>query len=153
MNVEEVYGDLVPADGAQVMGDNLLPRVPVTEDDREITSFGNALWSYKFTGRLNGVPVRSEDRRLPIDREDLLNVAFELVSVPQSVMFWMSPDIEGSTDKYDELLKRAADNEIYIAEETAQYEPSKGAYLVWIKYRTQTYALHKRFEYLREESK
>lgn len=82
-----------------------------------MTESGNALWSYRNEGRINGIPVAEKDCSLPIDREDLLQAAFQLTSTPRSLIFWMSPDDEDAIKAYDSLLKRAADGSVLIQDE------------------------------------
>ena len=144
------YGDTVSAVDAVAFTDDLLPRGP-EETEREISPRGNALWKYRKEGTINGIPVAPGDRDLPITRESYLHTAFELKTVPRSSVFWLSPEETESIDKYDELLARAGNHEIMIVDETKQYDAAKGKFMVWIRYNEVLYALHPRFDSLREE--
>lgn len=146
------YGQVISTKEAGVLTDNMLPGRP-TDTQEELSSLGNALWSYKFEHKINGVPVSETDRNLPVDREDLLNVAFQLDVVPKSAIFWMSPEDAESIEQYDALLSRVYDGSVIIIDELKQYDQSKGKFMVWIRYNEMKYSLHKRFTYLREEIK
>lgn len=146
------YGQVVSTKEAGVLTDNMLPGSHVEATD-EISPVGNALWSYKFEHKVNGVPVTAADRNLPIDREDLLYTAFQLVTVPKSIIFWMSPEDTESIKEYDALLAKVYDGSVIILDELKQYDPNKGKFMVWIRYNELSYSLHKRFTYLREDIK
>lgn len=147
---EAEYGEMVSAKEAELLPDSALPS---QQDDtpESISSIGNALWSYKNEHKINGVQVDSKDQDLPIDRDDLLNAAFTLVSRPRSMMLWMSPDDAEALAKYDELLQRVYDGAVIIQDEVQQYDTNKGKFMVWIRYNEVHYELHPRFQYLREE--
>lgn len=146
------YGQVVSPKEAGVLTDNMLPGRSVDSND-ELSSLGNALWSYKFEHKINGIPVAAEDCNLPIDREDLLLIAFQLDSVPKSMIFWMSPEDSDSIKEYDDLLNRVYNGSVMIVDELKQYDQSKGKFMVWIRYNEMQYSLHKRFTYLREDIK
>lgn len=146
------YGQVVSTKEAGVLTDSMLPGGR-TETAEELSPLGNALWSYKFEHKINGVPVTEADCNLPIDREDLLYVAFQLNTVPKSAIFWMSPEEAESIKEYDELLSRVYNGSVVIIDELKQYDPNKGKFMVWIRYNELSYSLHKRFTYLREDIK
>ncbi len=150
MTALEEYGQLVSSKDTDILQDTALPAYEDTET--EITSMGNALWSYKETNTINGIPVAEKDRNLLIDREDLLLAAFELHYIPKSIMMRLDPESTEGLKKYDDLLAAVCNGSVIITEELKQYNPTKDAFLVWIKYSEVEYKLHRRFEYLREES-
>ena len=143
-------GELVSSHDAGLVLDSMLPQ-DGTQPSHELDPLGNALYSYKFEDRINGIVVAEQDRKLPIDREDLLAVAFRLKSTERSWVFWMSPEHEENCDKYAELLNQANEGRVRIVEETKQYDTAKSAFMVWIRYYECEFELHPRFEYLRKE--
>lgn len=146
------YGQVVSVKEAGILTDNMLPGMQA-DVDTEISSLGNALWSYKFEHKINGIPVATTDCNLPIDREDLLYVAFQLDTIPKSTIFWMSPEDTESIEAYDALLARVYNGSVIIVDELKQYDQTKGKFMVWIRYNEMQYSLHKRFTYLREDIK
>lgn len=144
-----MYGAVTPASDAYISEQpNYLQG---TGDEQQITQLGNALWEYKHEQRINGIPVCAEHRNLKIDRDDLLNAAFYLDSVPKSEIFWLSPDDADAIERYNDILQRAYNGSIIIQEELKQYDTTKCKYLVWVKYSEVQYKLHKRFMYILEE--
>lgn len=143
-------GELVSSHDAGLVLDSMLPQ-DGTQQPHELDPLGNALYSYKFEDRINGIVVAKQDRKLPIDREDLLAVAFRLKSTERSWVFWMSPEHEENCKKYAELLNQANEGRVRIVEETKQYDTAKSAFMVWIRYYECEFELHPRFEYLRKE--
>lgn len=146
------YGQVVSVKEAGILTDSMLPGMQA-DVDTEISALGNALWSYKFEHKINGIPVAATDCNLPIDREDLLYVAFQLDTIPKSTIFWMSPEDEESIKAYDALLARVYNGSVIIVDELKQYDQTKGKFMVWIRYNEMQYSLHKRFTYLREDIK
>lgn len=146
------YGQVVSVKEAGILTDNMLPGMQA-DVDTEISALGNALWSYKFEHKINGIPVATTDCNLPIDREDLLYVAFQLDTIPKSTIFWMSPEDNESIEAYDALLARVYNGSVIIVDELKQYDQTKGKFMVWIRYNEMQYSLHKRFTYLREDIK
>lgn len=146
------YGQVVSVKEAGILTDNMLPGMQA-DPDTEISALGNALWSYKFDHKINGIPVAATDCNLPIDREDLLYVAFQLDTIPKSTIFWMSPEDNESIEAYDALLARVYNGSVIIVDELKQYDQTKGKFMVWIRYNEMQYSLHKRFTYLREDIK
>ena len=145
------YGQVYSAKDTELLQDSQLPKASQEGAPQDISSVGNALWSYKTEGKINGVPVKSSDAGLPIDREDLLQAAFQLESIPRSMLLWLSPDDEEAIAKYDELLNRVYNGSVIIVDEMKQYDSAKSKIMVWIRYNEVSYALHQRFQYLREE--
>ena len=131
----------------------LLAELPTGEDPAQsngITNVGNLTWEYHNLGTLNGMPVADADQNLAIDRDDLIDAAFTLKGTPRSKVFWMSPDNEDSIKLYDALLERQARGEIRIMEELKQYDTTKSAFMVWVRYDEVEWQLNPRFAYLRE---
>jgi len=118
-----------------------------------ISDIGNALWYYHNEGTIRGIPVADDSIGLPIDREDLLDVAFILRRTPRSKIFWMSPEDEESIKLYDKLLNAQAEGRLVIIDELKQYDMNKCKFMVWLRYDELLYELNPRFEYLREELK
>lgn len=116
-----------------------------------ISDVGNALWYYHNEGTIRGIPVADNSVGLPIDREDLLDVAFILRRTPRSKIFWMSPEDEESIKLYDKLLNAQAEGRLVIIDELKQYDMNKCKFMVWLRYDELLYELNPRFEYLREE--
>lgn len=116
-----------------------------------ISDVGNALWYYHNEGTIRGIPVADNSIGLPIDREDLLDVAFILRRTPRSKIFWMSPEDEESIKLYDKLLNAQAEGRLVIIDELKQYDMNKCKFMVWLRYDELLYELNPRFEYLREE--
>ena len=145
----DTYGQLIAMDEAEVLDEDSIT-VP-REKDSGITSEGNMLWSYRQEGRIGNIPVAEEDRNLKVDNDELLTAAFELDQRPRSLLLNMSPGDEEGCSKYDELLERAYNGEIIIVEELKQFDPSRGAFVVWVRYNKVLWRLHPRFHYLREE--
>jgi len=116
-----------------------------------ISDIGNALWYYHNEGTIRGIPVADDSIGLPIDREDLLDVAFILRRTPRSKIFWMSPEDEESIKLYDKLLNAQAEGRLVIIDELKQYDMNKCKFMVWLRYDELLYELNPRFEYLREE--
>ena len=132
----------------------LLAELPTGEDPAQsngITNVGNLTWEYHNLGTLNGMPVADADQNLAIDRDDLIDAAFTLKGTPRSKVFWMSPDNEDSIKLYDALLERQARGEIRIMEELKQYDTTKSAFMVWVRYDEVEWQLNPRFAYLRVE--
>ena len=150
MNTE--YGTLISAEEAELLLDSSLPGAE-QDTESEVSPLGNALWSYKEEHRINGIKVASGDCGLPIDRDDVLNTAFQLVSVPKSLLLWLSPDDAEAIAKYDALLQQVYDGSVIIQDEIKQYDQTKGKFMVWIRYNEVSYKLHPRFQFLREEVK
>lgn len=143
-------GELVGSRDAALFSEDMLPH-DKQPDVHDLDPIGNALYSYKFENKLNGIVVAAQDQKLPIDREDLLNVAFRLKSVEKSWVFWMSPSHQEECEKYAELLNQANEGRVRIVEEIKQYDAAEHAFMVWIRYYVCEYELHPRFEYLRKE--
>ena len=116
-----------------------------------ISDIGNALWYYHNEGTIRGIPVADNAVGLPIDREDLLDVAFILKRTPRSKIFWMSPEDEESIKLYDKLLSAQAEGRLVIIDELKQYDMNKCKFMVWLRYDELLFELNPRFEYLREE--
>ena len=150
--MEIEYGTVVSTKEAELLQNKDLPGSE-QEVESEISSVGNALWYYKNENTINGIKVAPDSQGLPIDREDLLNAAFTLTSVPRSLLLWLSPDDTDSIAKYEDVLRRVADGSVLIQEEIHQYDANKGKFMVWVKYTEVSYRLHPRFQYLREEMK
>ena len=133
--------------------DALLSDPPTEQQDKDnpITEIGNALWSYHNEGRIRGIPVADNSIGLPIDRDDMLDVAFTLKRTPKSKVFWMSPEEEDAIKMYDKLLEEQADGRIIIVDELKQYDTSKCKFMVWLRYDELLFELNPRFDYLREE--
>jgi len=146
----DIFGEVASIEDASTFDDSSLPGHNPTPDVH-ITDEGNALWSYQREGRINGIPVAENARGLKIGSDELLAVAFELVRVPKSEIFYMSPDNEDGIKKYDDILGKVYNGEAVILEENKQYDPQKGSYLVWVRYDLMSYRLHPRFEYLMRE--
>lgn len=146
------YGTIVSTKETELLLDSDLPKAD-PEEDSEISPLGNALWSYKEEHRINGIQVAPGDCGLPIDRDDVLNTAFQLMSVPKSLLLWLSPDDAEAIAKYDALLQQVYDGSVIIQDEIKQYDQTKGKFMVWIRYNEVSYKLHPRFQFLREEVK
>lgn len=144
---EDSFGQMVSAQDTQ------LASTPVEEQTQSsgIVNVGNLTWEYHNLGKINGIPVAAADMNLAVDRDDLIDAAFTLKGTPRSKIFWMSPDNEDSIKVYDELLERQANGEIRIMEELKQYDTTKSAFLVWVRYDEVEWELNPRFAYLREE--
>lgn len=149
MSEEVDFGHVVSLDEA------LLSDEPgeQSKEEEQLTTIGNALWEYHNLGRIGGVPVADDAVGLPIDRDDMLGVAFNLKRVPKSMIFWMSPEDTESIKKYDDLLNKQTDGELIIVDELKQYDMNKCKFMVWIRYDLLSYELNPRFDYLREELK
>ena len=111
---------------------------------------GDALWWFMNKGTINGVPVADVDRSAKVDSDKLLQEAFILERVPHSEMFKMSPDNADELARYDELLKKVYEGKALIVDETKQFCPDKGYFLVWMRYDELRYVLHPRYAYLKE---
>lgn len=116
-----------------------------------ISDVGNALWYYHNEGTIRGIPVADDAIGLPIDRDDMLDVAFILRRTPGFKLMWMSPDDEESMKTYNKLLAEQAAGRLIITEESKQYDMSKSKFMVWLRYEELLYELNPRFAYLREE--
>ena len=114
---------------------------------------GDAVWEYHELGRINNIPVADSDKNLPIEREDIIDAAFTLKRIPRSKVFWMSPEDTDSIKLYDDLLAQQTDGRIQIIEESKQYDPNKGKFIVWLRYDETMIELKPRYAYLREEIK
>ena len=114
---------------------------------------GEALWSYRYENKINGIVVADADRDLAIERDDQLPERFRPHFVPRSKIFWLSPDDTEQNDEYEKLLKDVYDGKAIIRDEQKQYDSAKGKFMVWIRYDEVCYELHPRFSYLKEESK
>ena len=149
MTDNDDYGHMVSIEEA------MLSEVPIKEmqEQNQISTIGNELWSYYNEGRIHGIPVEDKDIGLPIDRDDMLDVAFLLKRIPKSKIFWMSPEDEESIKLYDDLLTQQADGRLIIVDELKQYDTSKCKFMVWLRYDELSYELNPRFDYLREELK
>ena len=147
MTENDDYGHMVSID--EVM----LSESPFKEEkaENQISTIGNELWSYHNEGRIHGIPVVDNAVGLPIDRDDMLDVAFTLKRVPKSKIFWMSPEDEESIKLYDAMLAQQADGQLIIIDELKQYDTSKCKFMVWLRYDELSYELNPRFDYLREE--
>lgn len=142
------YGHVVSSEEA------LLTETPQSQENSTsgvISDIGNALWYYHNQGTIRGIPVADNSIGLPIDREDLLDVAFILRRTPRSKIFWMSPEDEESIKLYDKLLNAQAEGRLVIIDELKQYDMNKCKFMVWLRYDELLYELNPRFEYLREE--
>ena len=124
---------------------------PVT--NQVVADVGDAVWEYHELGRINNIPVADSDLNLPIDSEATLDAAFTLKRIPRSKVFWMSPEDEDSIKLYDDLLAQQTDGKIQIIEESKQYDPNKGKFIVWLRYDETVIELKPRYAYLREEIK
>lgn len=147
---DESFGHMVSPQEA------MLAELPLGEDQVQsqgITNTGNLTWEYQNLGTLNGMPVAEADKNLAVDRDDLIDAAFTLKCTPRSKVFWMSPDNEDSIELYDELLRRQENKEIRIMEELKQYDTTKSAFMVWVRYDEVEWQLNPRFAYMREELK
>ena len=144
------YGSTVSAEDARVFSNDVAAGYD-TEEEREITPLGNDLWTYRKEGTINGIAVVDADKDLPITKESYLRTAFELKSIPKSFIFWMAPDEEKAIADYNELLAKVYRGEVMIVDEIKQYDATKGKFMVWIRYNEVKYALHERFNSLREE--
>jgi hypothetical protein len=109
------------------------------------------LWYYHNEGTIRGIPVADDAVGLPIDRDDMLDVAFILRRTPGFKLMWMSPDDEESMKTYNKLLAEQAAGRLVITEESKQYDMSKSKFMVWLRYEELLYELNPRFAYLREE--
>ena len=147
MTENDDYGHMVSID--EVM----LSESPFKEEkaENQISTIGNELWSYHNEGRIHGIPVADNAVGLPIDRDDMLDVAFTLKRVPKSKIFWMSPEDEESIKLYDAMLAQQADGQLIIIDELKQYDTSKCKFMVWLRYDELSYELNPRFDYLRED--
>jgi len=141
------FGHVVPLEDTQLAEDPF--QDPAQQNT--ITDIGNNLWSYHNEGRIHGIRVVDQDLGLPIDREDMLDVAFNLKRTPRSKIFWMSPEDEESIKLYDDLLAQQDANQIIIVDELKQYDTNKCKFMVWVRYDELSYELYPRFSYLREE--
>lgn len=143
------FGQMVSAQDA------LLCESPIADPlmSEGITSTGNLTWEYHNLGTINGIHVAEADACLAVDRDDLIDAAFTLKGTPRSKVFWMSPENEESIKLYDELLERQSNGEIRILEELKQYDTTKSAFMVWVRYDEVEWQLNPRFAYLREELK
>ena len=147
MTDSDDYGHMVSIEEA------MLSEAPIKEmqEQAQISTIGNELWSYHNEGRIHGIPVEDNAIGLPIDRDDMLDVAFLLKRIPKSKIFWMSPEDEESIKLYDDLLTQQADGRLIIVDELKQYDTSKCKFMVWLRYDELSYELNPRFDYLREE--
>ena len=150
---DDIKVRLVSAKDATLLQDEDLPGYQKEEQGSVRISSGNLLWSYRKEHKINNIQVNPSDLDLPIDTDDLLTEAFRLHVVPRSAIFWMSPDNEESIKKYDQLLKDASDGKIIIVNEDKQYDQSKGAFMVWVRYDEAAWELHPRYDYLKKEQK
>ena len=108
------------------------------------------LWEYFHSGSINGVKVENEATGLPVDREDMLLQAMDLVRRPFSEVLLIKCDGDG-IKRYNELLDRAYANEIVIVDETRQFVPEQGGFLLWIRYDEVSYKLNPRYAFLKTE--
>lgn len=145
------FGHLVGPEDAAVQGYDDMPMPGMAQDERITEMVESPLWDYMNTGKLNGIPVNSMDLGLKIDSDDMVQAAFQLERVPRSLLLYMSPDDPESIRKYDEVMERAYRGEVMLVDEQKQFDPSKGKFIVWLRYDEVQYALHPRFQYLREE--
>ena len=118
-----------------------------------VADTGKVIWEYHELGRINNIPVADSDLNLPIDNEVTLDEAFTLKRIPKSKVFWMSPEDEDSIKLYDDLLAQQTDGRLQIIEESKQYDPNKGKFIVWLRYDELSIELKPRYAYLREEIK
>jgi hypothetical protein len=125
--------------------------VKAEQTQNVLTDAGNALWSYHNEGTIRGIPVADNAVGLPIDKESMLDVAFNLKRTPRSKIFWMSPEDEDSIKLYDGLLSQQAQGRLVIVDELKQYDMNKCKFMVWVRYDELLFELNPRFEYLREE--
>ena len=147
---EPDFGVVLSADDATLSPDDALIGRPDDVQDT-VTDEGNALWSYHNENRINGIPVEESARRLKIDKDDMLAVAFVLDREPKSAVIYMSPDKEDGVRVYDEILKKVYNGEAVIIDEMKQFDPQKGCFVAWVRYDLLRYVLHPRFNYLRKE--
>lgn len=149
---DSCFGHIVPPSEARILQDDILPGAETQTNSPLMAGTGNALWSYHNEGKIYGYPVLEEDRDLAIERDEEILQKFEPKREAHSEMFWMSPDDEESIKRYDNILKMVTDGTINIIEENKQYDASRGAYLVWIRYDKVWFQLHPRFRQLREDT-
>lgn len=146
------FGKLDAPEDADMLLTGGLPFDDNDADDGNVLDMSSTpLWGYLNEGRLNGTPVAAEDCGLKIADEAMLRAAFVLVREPHSLLLYMSPDDADSQAKYDSIISRMYSGEVEIIDEQKQYDPSKGRFVVWLRYDVVHYALHPRFHYLREE--
>lgn len=146
-------GRLVSAKDAKLITDDDLPKAEEEEQKGIVFSDGDALWSYRNEGKINGYPVDSGSLNLPIERDDQLLKCFRPRLTPHSVLFWLSPDDPEENEKYNKLLQESYDGKISIVDEQTQYDAGKGKFMVWVRYNEVSYELHPRHSYLKEEKK
>lgn len=151
---EEGIGHIDGVGDVALAGIDSLPGVSDLEADDSglrISAEGNALWNYHNLGRINGVPVADDARSLPVDRDDMLAVAFTLDRRPRSLMLYMKPDDPESFRAYDDIMDAVYDGRAEIIDEIRQYDAASSRFVVWIRYNELKYVLNERFAYLREE--
>lgn len=147
MTGEIDFGHVISPEEAQLS----LDPTQDNQADNPVISNGDLTWEYHNMGRINGVRVADDDIALPIEKDELIDGAFELRRIPRSKIFWMSPEDADSIKLYDDLLALQESNEIQILEEIKQYDAAKSKFMVWLRYDELSYVLKPRYAYLREE--
>lgn len=148
------YGHVVSAKDTALLQDEMLPQNGTNNevDELSIGAALNPLWFYHKEGTITGIPVADEDKDLPIVSDAQLMSAFELQRTTRSVLLWLGPNEKEANECYNKILEMQDKGSAIINEETKQYDPSKGMFIVWVKYTKLKYKLHPRYNYLREGS-
>lgn len=142
------FGELINPNQATLLNQDDLPEwahefAPVDAN--------NPLWEYVTLGTIDGYRVAEDAKGLPIESAERLQTALVPVLTPDSEILVISADDKAGLDRYNELKRKEAAKELVVLSEASQYDSSKSAYIVWIKYSYVEYRLAPRFEYLKEK--
>lgn len=151
VSLEDAFGKAVSMKDAAIMTPDMLP-MGDPEQEGAVYSDDPDLWEYHEQHRIHGVPVAEEDRKAPIDKPDVLRMAFVEDVKPHSVILWMSPEDEESQRKYQEIMDMVYDHRARIISEDKQYDTTKNKFMVWIRYEELECRLHPRFQFLKEKT-
>lgn len=111
----------------------------------------DALLVYRRQGLVDGVPVHDNAKDLLVDSQDQLRRALMLDQQIFTFLQWISPDTpQDKRLQYDLIQQRAIKGQYNIIEQIKQYDPSKSAFIVFVKYAKLTYTLNPRFQHLVE---
>lgn len=146
---DNLIGRLVSAKDAGILTEEDLPGYKKQDDNTIVAGSGDALWAYRNEGKINGIVVRESDCNLAIDKDDLLQRAFQIHSIPHSEFFRLPADL----DKYNQLLKDVYDGKATIVDEQKQFDAAKGEFIDWVRYDEICYELNPRYSHLKEETK
>lgn len=150
VTLDDAFGKAVSMKDAQIMTPDMLP-MGDPESEGAVYSNDPSLWEYHELNRINGIPVAEEDQKAPIDKPDVLSMAFVEDVKPRSAVLWISPDDTEALKKYQEIWDMVYDHRARIISEDKQYDQTKNKFMVWIRYEEVVCRLHPRFQFLKEK--